>query len=287
MTNVLVTGGKGQLASCIKDIADNLNDLDFIYVDHDELDITKKEEIETFFQKKKIAYCVNCAAYTAVDKAETEKDLAKSVNVDGARFLAEACSEHNTVFIQISTDFVFDGKGDIPYKESDKTNPLGVYGRTKLESEKAVSSAVREHFIIRTSWLYSEHGHNFLKTMLRLGAERDKLNVVGDQIGTPTYAGDLAELIVKIIREDTREFGTYHYSNEGVASWYDFAKAIMDESKRACKVFPIKTEAYPTPARRPTFSVMDKSKVKNTLEMEIPHWRDSLKKCLSILQNND
>lgn len=280
MIEVIVTGGKGQLAGCIRNAADGLDEYNFSYVDLDELDITDKNAVDVFFEKVEPSWCINCAAYTAVDKAESDTELAEKVNVDGAKYLAQASKNHNSKFIQISTDFVFDGlKGSI-YSEMDDVNPLSVYGATKFDGEQMTSKEIEEHFIIRTSWLYSEYGNNFLKTMLRLGNEKDILNVVGDQIGTPTYAGDLAELIVSLIKYDSEAYGLYHYSNEGVASWYDFAKAIMDESKTDCKVLPIKTEGYPTPAKRPCFSVMDKSKIKNTLEMEIPHWRDSLKKCL-------
>ncbi len=264
------------MAACIKDIAKDVQDHHFIYVDVDELDITQSEAITAFFEAKNIAFCVNCAAYTAVDRAETDKEIAERVNVLGAKYLAEACKAHSAKFIQISTDFVFDGGQSSPYTEEDGTNPLGVYGSTKLAGERATASALKEHFILRTSWLYSEHGNNFLKTMLRLGAERESLGVVCDQIGTPTYAGDLAKLIVKIIVGDSQAYGTYHYSNEGVASWYDFAKAIFDESATLVKLAPIRSEAYPTPAKRPAFSVMDKSKIKEALHIEIPHWRDSL-----------
>lgn len=280
MINILVTGGNGQLASCIKDSAQDLSSFNLIYVDLDELNITDRDAVHDFFEHNNLDWCINCAAYTAVDKAESEQDLAKKVNVDGARYLAEASKKTGAKFVQISTDFVFDGNQSSLYSEVDETAPISIYGNTKMDGELAVADTIEEHFIIRTSWLYSEYGNNFLKTMLRLGSERDILNVVVDQMGTPTYAGDLAELIIKIITENTKEFGTYHYSNEGVASWYDFAKAIMEESKTTCKVLPIKTEAYPTPAKRPAFSVMDKSKIKETLNMEIPYWRDSLKKCL-------
>jgi len=280
MKNILVTGGKGQLASCIKDIAKDLNNHHFIYVDLDELDITKPNFIDDFFKINKINYCVNCAAYTAVDKAESNQKLAEKVNVDGAKYLAEACVKNDAILIQISTDFVFDGNQTSLYTEKDKEKPLGVYGLTKLNGERAVMNTLKEHYIIRTSWLYSEHGHNFLKTMLRLGTERDELNVVCDQIGTPTYARDLAKLIVSIIIENIKKYGVYHYSNEGVASWYDFAKAIFDISSTDIKLLPIKSEAYPTLAERPAFSVMDKSKIKELLAMEISYWRDSLKECL-------
>lgn len=280
MIEVLVTGGKGQLASCISKAVDGLAGYNFNYVDLEDLDITDKSAVDKFFDQNEPTWCINCAAYTAVDKAESDIELAEKVNVDGAKYLAQASKTHNSKFIQISTDFVFNGSKGSIYAETDETNPLNVYGRTKLKGEHAVASEVDEHFIIRTSWLYSEYGHNFLKTMLRLGAERDSLNIVADQIGTPTYAGDLAGAIIKIIVSGSNAYGTYHYSNEGVASWYDFAKAIFDESGVECKVLPLKTEAYPTPAQRPAFSVMDKSKIKDTFDMEIPYWRDSLKKAI-------
>ncbi len=276
MRNVLVTGGKGQLASCIRDSVKGLEGYHFIYVDVEELDITKPDQVATFFAAEKIDFCVNCAAYTAVDKAETDQEAAKSVNEDGAKNLAASCKTHRAKFIQISTDFVFDGRKSSPYTEEDATNPLGTYGATKLQGELMAASALEAHFILRTSWLYSEYGHNFLKTMLRLGSERDTLSVVYDQIGTPTYAGDLARLIVQIIKEDSVAYGTYHYSNEGVASWYDFAWAIFDISKIHVTLTPIRSEAFPTPAKRPSFSVLDKSKVKRNMRVEIPYWRDSL-----------
>src|SRR5690606_25168228 len=206
---------------------------------------------------------------------------------DGARNLAEACNQYNAKLIQISTDFVFDGKQSFPYRETDKVNPISVYGTTKLQGELAIARALEKHIIIRTSWLYSEHGNNFLKTMIRLGKDRDELRVIFDQIGTPTYAGDLVTILVKIIREDIKKYGTYHYSNEGVASWYDFTKAIFDLGKVGCKVLPIKTKDYPTQAKRPAYSVMDKIKIKEAFHVEIPYWRDSLKECLAVLQNYD
>lgn len=289
MKNVLVTGGKGQLATCIKDIVkDNLdNNCNFIYVDIDELDITKAGKVNTFFKNNNITHCINCAAYTAVDDAESNESLVEAVNVTGAKNLAIACSDSGAILIQISTDFVFNGKQTSFYDEEDLENPLGVYGLTKLNGEKAVLKYLKENFIIRTSWLYSEYKHNFLKTMLRLGRERDKLGVVCDQIGTPTYANDLASIIVKVIMEENLPYGIYHYSNEGVASWYDFAKAIFEESKIQVDLSPIKSEAYPTPAERPKFSVLDKSKIKKELKLEIPYWRDSLKKCILKINDND
>ncbi|MFX0556032.1 dTDP-4-dehydrorhamnose reductase [Maribacter sp. CXY002] len=285
MKNILVTGGKGQLASCIKDVSGNLDNLNFIYVDIDQLDITDIKSVKTFFKKNNVSYCINCAAYTAVDKAESDKEFAEMVNVLGAKNLAITCDSNDAVLIHISTDFVFDGTHTKLYKEEDEANPLSVYGLTKLNGELVIADVLKKHIIIRTSWLYSEHGQNFLKTMMKLGSERDSLGVVVDQIGTPTYAGDLAKAIVSIIDKEKTSYGTYHYSNEGVASWYDFAKAIFDISGINVDLSPIKTEAYPTPAVRPRYSVMDKSKIKQELKFNIPNWRDSLKICLTNLQN--
>ncbi len=284
MKQILVTGGKGQLASCIQDISVGMEDYTFVFVDYDKLDIVDEEAVHQFFKDTKYAYVINCAAYTAVDMAETEKDLVKRVNELGAKYLAEACAITNSIFIQISTDFVFDGRQSKPYTEEDLAAPISIYGLTKLNGEKAVTKALKKHFIIRTSWLYSEYGNNFLKTMLRLGTEKEVLNVVCDQIGTPTYAGDLANVILKIIVEKSSVYGTYHYSNEGVASWYDFAKAIFEMNGNDIKVLPIRTAAYPTPARRPTYSVMDKTKIKMALGIEIPYWRDSLLQTIERLK---
>lgn len=280
MTNVLVTGGNGQLALCIKEVSANLAEYNFIFLDYEDLDITNKDEVDVFFNTNTISYCINCAAFTNVDKSESEKEISKKVNEDGALFLAKACATYNVKLIHISTDFVFDGKQSFPYKEGDILNPLGVYGQTKLNGELAVIESIKTYFIIRTSWLYSEYGNNFLKTMLLLGKERDELSVVYDQVGSPTYAKDLAEVIIKIIANNNENYGVYHYSNEGVASWYDFAKAIFEESNTKADVLPIKSEAYPLPAKRPTYSVFDKEKIKNTFNISIPYWRDSLKKCL-------
>ena len=284
MKNVLVTGGGGQLAFCIMDAGRKHSDLNFIFADTDKLDITNQDEVSDFFRKHTFDYCINCAAYTAVDKAESEPELAKQVNEVGVKNLVESCEKHNAVFIHVSTDFVFDGSKNKPYTELDVPNPLGVYGETKLKGEK-VARSYRKHFIIRTSWLYSEYGNNFLKTMLRLGKERDELGVVYDQIGTPTYARDLAEVILKIISSNSDKYGIYHYSNEGVASWYDFAKAIFDEAEISISLNPIKTDQYPTPAERPSYSVMDKSKIKENIDIKIPYWRNSLRNVLTIIKN--
>lgn len=287
MKHILVTGGKGQLASCIQNISLDLKGYTFVFVDYDELDIIDDEAVNQFFKATKFTYVINCAAYTAVDKAESENELAKSVNELGAKYLAEACAKTSGIFIQISTDFVFDGKHSKPYMEEDLAQPVSVYGLTKLNGEKEVAKALKEHFIIRTSWLYSEYGNNFLKTMLRLASEKDTLSVVCDQVGSPTYARDLANVILKIISDKSATYGTYHYSNEGVASWYDFAKAIFDINGNELKVFPIKTEAYPTPAKRPAYSVLDKTKIKANLNIEIPNWRDSLERCIKNLRSEN
>ncbi|WP_159022146.1 dTDP-4-dehydrorhamnose reductase [Formosa sp. L2A11] len=280
---ILVTGGNGQLAACIKDVSKAENQLQFIYTDSEDLDITNQQHVADFFQNNTIDWCINCAAYTAVDKAESDIVLARKVNKDGAKYLAIACKANNVKLIHVSTDFVFDGKSSALYLETDVVEPLGIYGLTKLEGEQAIQENLATYFILRTSWLYSEHANNFMKTMLRLAETRPELNVVADQIGTPTYATDLASVMLYIIKENSTNYGLYHYSNEGVASWYDFADAIFEIADTKTKVFPIKTEAYPTPAARPQFSVMDKTKIKDSFKINIPHWRMSLKKAIKNL----
>lgn len=287
MMNVLVTGSKGQLASCIKDIDKQYKDLNFIYTDYQELDICDLKQVDSFFKSnQKIDYCINCAAYTAVDKAETETDKAFEINAKGAKNLAIVCNEFDAILIQVSTDFVFDGEKNEPYTETDVAKPISIYGASKLKGEVETQKILKEHFIIRTSWLYSEHGNNFMKTMLRLAETHDEISVVSDQIGTPTYAGDLAQVILKIINSNNKSFGLYHYSNEGVASWYDFAKAIFEESNIEIKINPIKTDAYPTPAKRPFFSVMDKAKIKSDLNIKTPHWRESINNSINYLSED-
>jgi len=287
MMNVLVTGGKGQLASCIKDIDKQYEDLNFIYTDYQELDICDLKQVDSFFKSNsKIHYCINCAAYTAVDKAETESEKAFEINAIGAKNLAIACNKFDTILIQVSTDFVFDGEKNEPYTETDIAKPISVYGASKLKGEVEIKQTLETYFIIRTSWLYSEHGNNFMKTMLRLAETQDEISVVSDQIGTPTYAGDLAAVILNIINSSNKNFGLYHYSNEGVASWHDFAKAIFEESNIEIKLNPIKTEAYPTPAKRPFFSVMDKAKIKSDLNIKIPHWRETINNSVNYLSED-
>ncbi|TAI47142.1 dTDP-4-dehydrorhamnose reductase [Flagellimonas allohymeniacidonis] len=280
---ILVTGASGQLGNTFKSLVENkqVEDLNFVFKSSQELDITDFEAVRQELLSDNYAYCINCAGYTNVDQAETEKDLAYKVNVTGSRNLALNCNESKTVLVHISTDFVFDGFLNTPYVEEDIARPIGFYGDTKYKGERAIINNLEEHFIIRTSWLYSEFGHNFMKTMVRLGNEKDELSVVYDQIGTPTYALDLALVVLHIIKAHSIDYGVYHYSNEGVASWYDFAKAIFEIHKIPVELSPILSEAYPTPAERPKFSVLDKSKIKNAFHLDIPHWRDSLKVALA------
>jgi len=281
--NILITGANGQLGSEIKYLS-QFHNLSFIFTDIDELDVTCIDDVKAFFSSHKIDYAVNCAAYTAVDKAEEEKELADLVNHRAARNLAIISCEFNIKLIHISTDFVFDGNSSIPFTEKDKTNPVSVYGITKLAGEKAVLKHGKEIIIIRTSWLYSSYGNNFVKTMIRLSKERDSLGIVFDQIGTPTYARDLADVIFHIINSGNFQSGIYHYSNEGVASWYDFAKAIVEMAGIKCNIYPIETYQYPTPAKRPPYSVLNKAKIKNIYKINIPDWKNSLEKCINILR---
>jgi dTDP-4-dehydrorhamnose reductase len=281
MMNVLVTGSNGQLASCIRDLAGQYENLNFIYTDYQELDICDLKQVNTFFKSDpKIDYCINCAAYTAVDKAESDADKAFEINATGAKNLAIACHEFDAVLIQISTDFVFDGEKREPYVETDIPNPISVYGASKLQGEVEVKQRLEKYFILRTSWLYSEHGSNFMKTMLRLAETRDEISVVSDQIGTPTYAGDLAKMILNIVSSKNTNFGPYHYSNEGVVSWYDFAKAIFEVSAVEIKLNPIKTGDYPTPAKRPAYSVLSLEKTKKIFNIPPPKWELGLKKAI-------
>jgi len=284
MKRILITGGNGQLAQCIKDISKTSTELEFIFTDVEELDITNLEEVSSFFDKNKIDYCINCAAYTAVDKAEEESEIAYKVNAEGPRNLAVACQKNEATLLQISTDFVFDGEKSTPYIEEDKANPISVYGASKLKGEELITQNLERYFIIRTAWLYSEHGANFMKTMLRLGAEREELSVVADQKGSPTYAKDLAEVLMKIVNEESKKYGLYHYSNRGETSWYGFAQAIFEAAEIQIRLKAIATEAYPTPAKRPKFSVMSTSKISAAFDVKIPTWKESLKRALQNLK---
>lgn len=285
MKNVLVTGANGQLGKCLEELSTQHPSINLIFKNSQGLDITNKDDVRLMFGNTDFDYCINCAAYTAVDKAEEDKDKARNVNVNGVINIAEFCRESNTTLIHVSTDFVFDGKSEKPYIETDETYPLSVYGQTKLEGEHKIKEILNEYFIIRTSWLYSEYGTNFMKTMLRLGKERTELNVVSDQIGTPTYAKDLAEVILKIVIANEKNYGVYHYSNEGVASWYDFAKQIFEYKNYSIKLNKIATSGYPTPTKRPQYSVLSKEKIARNLKVEIPNWKQSLKKALDNIKD--
>ena len=283
MNNIIVFGASGQLGNCIKTVAEAKGIANIHFPSENEANILDKKLLQKVFEDYKPAWCINCAAYTAVDKAESDVEKARAINKTGVENIAELCKRYQSVLIHTSTDFVFEGNSPDPLLEDDIAEPINVYGLTKLEGEKAVAEILEKYFTLRTAWLYSEYGNNFVKTMLRLGSERDELKIVADQVGTPTYAMDLAECILHIISSGSTEYGTYHYSNEGVASWYDFAKAIFDISGTKVKALPIRTAEYPTPAKRPAYSVMDKSKVKRTFNIEIPYWRDSLITCLNKL----
>jgi dTDP-4-dehydrorhamnose reductase len=279
---VLVTGAKGQLGQALQFISGKYPEVDFVFCDSSILDITNLDNTKEVFQQVKPNFCINAAAYTAVDKAESEPEKAHLINAIGAKNLAEACVENNTILIHVSTDFVFDGSTKTPYKEDDIPHPTGVYGQTKLDGEKAIQDTFDKYFIIRTSWVYSQFGNNFMKTMLRLGSERDSLSVVNDQIGTPTNAVDLAEVLIKMIAHTERNpsdfsnFGTYNFSNEGQCSWYDFAKKIFEINTIKIDLQPIPTSSYPTPAQRPAYSVLDKTKIKSIFGVTIKSWEESL-----------
>lgn len=279
---ILVTGSNGQLGKCFQELVfHKYTDLDVVFLNASELDITNQSQVENTFKSKNFDYCINCSAYTAVDKAETEKEKAFAVNAEGVKFLSQACDKYQTTFIHISTDFVFDGTKSTPYKETDTPNPINIYGLSKLTGENHIQEILERYFIIRTSWLYSEYGHNFVKTMLRLSKDKKQISVVGDQIGAPTYAKDLANMILDIIKNRQTAYGVYHYSNQGVASWYDFAKAIFDINNIEITLHKIKTEEFPTAAKRPSFSVLDTTKVQEQFKLKIPSWRDSLNELFS------
>lgn len=281
---IIVFGGKGQLGQCLQKVADERGIAGLVYLDEVEGNILDNNLLSDLLAIHQPDYVINCAAYTAVDKAEDEIELARLINKTGAENVAKACAESNSILIHISTDFVFEGNDPKALHEEDITEPINAYGLTKLEGELAVVAATTDYFILRTSWLYSEFANNFVKTMLRLGAEREELGIIVDQVGSPTYAVDLAGCILDIIQSKSKSFGVYHYSNEGVTSWYDFAKAIFELAGKPVKVNALKTIDYPTKATRPIFSVMDKSKIKNALSIEIPYWRDSLAICISQIQ---
>ena len=288
---VLITGSKGQLGSEIKELASEYENLQCVFKDLPELDICDAEVLNTFIIDQHINAVINCAGYTAVDKAEEEALIAQKVNSEGVLNLANALKKVDGKLIHISTDYVFDGNHSQPYKESDPVSPVGVYGKTKRAGELAVLNSSIDAIVIRTSWLYSGYGNNFLKTMLRLGNEKKSIQVVFDQKGTPTFANNLAKTCLDILSDASstnisKKGSLYHYSDEGVTSWYNFATAIMEIGNIDCKVIPIETKDYPTQARRPLYSVFDKSKIKSDFKVTIPHWRDSLTNCIKKINHN-
>ena len=284
MFNILVTGSNGQLGSEIKELSSKYN-YNFFFTDKETLDITNPHAINELIENKNINTIINCAAYTAVDKAENEQKLADAINHKAIKYLAQISKEKNIKLIHISTDYVFDGKNHMPYKEDDTTKPTGVYGKTKLDGEIAMQEInPKNSIIIRTSWVYSSYGNNFVKTMLHLAKEREELSVIFDQVGTPTYAKDLAKTILDILPNiKNEEVEIYNYSNEGVLSWYDFAKEIMRMSKSTCQINPIESKDYKTSASRPHYSLLNKSKIKKEFGIIVPYWKDSLDECLTLM----
>lgn len=283
--NILITGSNGQLGNEIRVLAEDYPDFEFLYTDIAELDITDPLKVEAYFVAYQPQVIINCAAYTAVDKAESDEATTYLINAKAVENLSKSASAIGALMVHISTDYVFDGKSYLPYNETDITNPQSAYGRSKLAGEDAVRQFASKGLILRTSWLYSAFGSNFVKTMIKYGNERDELNVVFDQIGTPTYARDLARAILDIIPQALQHSGTelFHYSNEGVASWYDFARTVIAFSDINCEIKPILTKDYPLPAPRPCFSVFNKSKIKETYNIRIPYWSDSVKHCIQRL----
>lgn len=279
---ILVAGANGQLGSEIRFLSTPF-DAEFVFAGSGQLDVTNFASVEDVIGNGGFDYVINCSAYTAVDLAESELVKAEEINVFGVKNLAMSCKKYGSTLIHVSTDFVFDGKKNTPYNEVDVTNPTGVYGLTKLKGEQIVQEICENFFIIRTSWLYSSFGNNFVKTMLSLSETRTELGVIVDQVGTPTYARDLAKLILKIIKDGNCKYGIYHFSNSGVASWFDFAKAIFENKKISIQVNPISTSEYPTPAERPKYSVLSKEKVKNELNFSVAYWRDSLSEMIKLI----
>ncbi len=283
--NILVTGCKGQLGTEIQKIAATDTIHQWHFTDIDNLDICDSDAVENAFTSHQIEVCINCAAYTAVDKAEDEPALARKINALAPQILAKACKIHNALLVHVSTDYVFDGNGSNPYREDEPVCPQSVYGVTKAEGEKLIHESGCNYFIVRTAWLYSATGKNFVKTMLMLADTRDEINVVADQKGTPTWAFDLAEMLVHLINQNGTKpvHETFHFTNTGIITWYDFTVAIMEIAGKTCKVNPITTDQYPAKAHRPAYSVLDKSKIMAYTGRQIPYWRDSLVKCIEEL----
>jgi len=283
---ILVTGANGQLGNEMRVIAGAFPQYHFLFVSRVELPVDNTDKVREYFNEHTVDVCVNCAAYTAVDKAESEKENAFAINADAVGVLATVCRDKNVLFIHLSTDYVFDGTATAPYREDASVNPVGVYGASKLKGEELAMRNNPSAIIIRTSWVYSSFGSNFVKTMLRLMSERESINVVNDQQGCPTYAADLAKAIMDIITGTAVTPGIYNFSNHGAITWYQFALAIKELTGSNCAVHPIPTSQYPTPAKRPAYSVLDTAKIRETFNVVIPEWRESLKNCLAILAAN-
>lgn len=287
--NILITGCNGQLGTEIRKIAATDTLHQWYFTDVDTLNICDREAVENAFTANQIEVCINCAAYTAVDKAEDEPELARKINALAPQILAETCKNHSTLFIHVSTDYVFDGNGTAPYSEDEPVCPQSVYGSTKAEGEKLIQQSGCNYFIVRTAWLYSATGKNFVKTMLMLADTRDEINVVADQKGTPTWAFDLAEMLIHLVNQNGTKpvHETFHFTNTGIITWYDFTVAIMEIAGKTCKVNPITTDQYPAKAHRPAYSVLDKSKIMAYTGRQIPYWRDSLVKCIEELNRKN
>ena len=286
MTTILITGSNGQLGNEMQQAAVRFPDFNYIYTDVAELDICDKGALDAFVKANNVNVIVNCAAYTAVDKAEDDVELCYKINRDAVRNIAEVATENKVKVVHVSTDYVFDGTNYLPYTEDMPVCPATVYGKSKLEGEQALLENCKESVILRTAWLYSSFGNNFVKTMMKLGTERDSLGVIFDQVGTPTYAADLADAILQLLSNKTFVPGIYHFSDEGVCSWYDFTKTIHRMANITCDVKPIETKDYPARTPRPHFSVLNKGKIKSTYGISIPHWEVSLEKCIQLLQNS-
>jgi dTDP-4-dehydrorhamnose reductase len=285
MKKILVTGGNGQLGSELKELASSFPQYQFAFTDVAELSITDQQAVDEFFSKENPAYLINCAAYTAVDKAEAEKKLNEQINGIAVGILASACKQYGTKFIHISTDYVFSGNATTPLKETDSVDPVNEYGVSKLLGEQLAVQNDPDCIIIRTSWVYSFYGKNFVKTMMRLMNEKESIGVVNDQIGSPTYAADLAEAIMQIIGSGNWQPGVYNYSNEGVISWFNFANEIKGLIGSSCVVNPVTTEQFPTPAKRPKYSVLDKTKIQQIFSLQLKDWKDSLRICVDKLKS--
>ena len=285
---ILVTGANGQVGQELRVLAESHPSFEFIFTTHENMPVHDEVAVQKLFATHRPAYCINCAAYTAVDKAESEQEIAYKVNAEGPRILAAACKTYNTRFIHISTDYVFNGQSPTPYKEDAPTDPVNFYGASKLKGEQLCLEANPDAIIIRTAWVYSSFGKNFVKTMMKLMQDRPAINVVSDQVGAPTYAADLAKCMMHIVAGDHAKTinwapGIYHYSNQGRISWHEFALAIKELTGSTCTVNPIPSEQYPTPARRPAFSLLDTNKIRSTFQCTIPDWKESLQQCIKLL----